>query len=300
MYNIFNYKLAWRNNMKIAVSSYSYGSYAYDDKLGILGAMDHAKSLGFSGIEIDGNEYTTNKDIVFKIRNHSERIGLPVIGLDVGANFTKDDCRAFAEEIELVKKHVDIAHDLGAPIMRHDVSYGGFSENSGITFESCLPLMADCCKEVADYAAKRGVKTMFENHGFFIQHHERVKKLIEAADHENFGYLMDIGNYLCADDDPITAVKSLIKYADHVHIKDFHYSSKENAPEGNGWFKTLNGNYLKGAVAGEGCVNVSEIIKILNDSGYTKYLTLEFEGTEDNLIGIESGFKFISSVIERI
>ena len=78
--------------MKIAVSSYSYGSYAYDDKLGILGVMDHAKSLGFSGIEIDGNEYTTNKDTVFNIRNHSEKIGLPVMGLDVGANFQIGHC----------------------------------------------------------------------------------------------------------------------------------------------------------------------------------------------------------------
>ncbi len=286
--------------MKIAVSSYSYGSYAHDDKLGILGVMDHAKSLGFSGIEIDGNENTTNKVIVWKIRNHSEKIGLPIIGLDVGANFTKNDCGAFTDEIELVKKRVDIAHDLGAPIMRHDVSYGDFSENSGITFESCLPIMAECCRKVAEYAAERGVKTMFENHGFFIQHHERVKKLIEASDHENFGYLMDIGNFMCADDEPITAVNALVKYADHVHVKDFHFISKDYIPEGNGWFKTSGGNHLKGAVAGEGCVNVAEIIKILKSNGYNKYLTLEFEGIEDNLIGIEKGFKFINSVIERI
>ncbi len=37
--------------MKISVSSYSFGKYVADDKLGYLGIIDKAKELGFDGIE---------------------------------------------------------------------------------------------------------------------------------------------------------------------------------------------------------------------------------------------------------
>lgn len=37
--------------MKTCVSTYSYGGYMSDSKLGVLGCIDHAASEGFDGIE---------------------------------------------------------------------------------------------------------------------------------------------------------------------------------------------------------------------------------------------------------
>ena len=43
----------------------------------------------------------------------------------------------------------------------------------------------------------------------------------------------------------------------------------------------------------------AEIIKILKANNYNKYVTIEFEGIEDNLIGIQKGYEFLSLCIER-
>lgn len=284
--------------MKFTVSTYSFGEYMDPKKLGILGVMDVAKEMGFEGIELVESEYLKLPDMIDAIKEHSQRIGLPLVAFDVGADFTKRECTATEDEIERVKGLVDLAAELGVPYMRHDVSYGKFSESSSISFEKALSHMKKGCFEVAEYAKKLGVKTLFENHGLYIQEHSRVKKLLDEVAHENFGLLIDIGNFMCADDSPNLAVSELSKYAVHVHAKDFHYKSYEEFFPGEGWFKTANGNYLRGAVIGHGDANVYKSLTILRDSGYNGYVTIEFEGIEDNLKGIKLGLDNLIKMIE--
>ena len=62
---------------------------------------------------------------------------------------------------------------------------------------------------------------MTENHGFFSQDSCRVEKLYTAVNHPNFGLLCDIGNFVCADEDPAKAVARVAPYTRYVHAKDF-------------------------------------------------------------------------------
>jgi sugar phosphate isomerase/epimerase len=132
---------------------------------------------------------------------------------------------------------------------------------------------------------------MTENHGYFSQDSSRVEKLINETNHENFGALVDIGNFMCADEDPAMAVGNLAKYAKHVHVKDFFKKSGMEIDPGDTWFKSRAGNYLRGAVIGHGDAKVYQCIQILKSSGYDGYYSVEFEGIEDNLVGIELGLK---------
>ena len=76
---------------------------------------------------------------------------------------------------------------------------------------------------------------MVENHGFFCQDSVRVEKLVTAIDHPNFGVLLDMGNFLCADDNPTTAVGRLLPYTFHCHAKDFHIKPGTDPYPGEGW-----------------------------------------------------------------
>lgn len=59
------------------------------------------------------------------------------------------------------------------------------------------------------YAAEKGIKTAVENHGTFCQDSDRVELLVNTVAHDNFGLLVDMGNFLCADENPAAAVGAL-------------------------------------------------------------------------------------------
>jgi len=276
--------------MKISVTSYSFGSYINEDKLGLMGIIDKAAEMGFEGIEFSSGAWQKDLDpeVAKAIKARCEEKGIACIAYLTGANFLAADLDA---EIARVKKCVDFTAEMGAPMMRHDVAGGfaGCGRKYSIGYDDALKIIAPAIREVTEYAASKGVKTMTENHGQFSQDALRVEKLINTVAHENFGALVDLGNFMCADEVPTESVAIMAPYAIHVHAKDFLWKSGMEIDPGEGWFRTRGMNYLRGAIIGHGVANIYQSVQILKKVGYDGYLTVEFEGAEDNLKGIRIG-----------
>ena len=132
---------------------------------------------------------------------------------------------------------------------------------------------------------------MVENHGFFCQDSERVEKLVNGVNHPNFGLLIDMGNFLCVDEDPTAALGRLMPYAFHVHAKDFHVKSGNEPNPGEGWFQSRAGNYLRGAIIGHGDVPIVQCLRLMKKADYDGVLSIEFEGIEEPLKGIAIGLE---------
>jgi inosose dehydratase len=151
-----------------------------------------------------------------------------------------------------------------------------------------LEKLATACAAIADYAAHYGITTSVENHGFYIQNSDRVQRLIHAVNRPNFKTTLDVGNFLCVDEDPVAAVKRNLPYASIVHLKDFNTRPSYRNP-GEGWMQTLSGNYIRGAIVGQGDIDMWEIIRFIKNSGYDGYISIEFEGMEDCKTGARIG-----------
>ena len=187
---------------------------------------------------------------------------------------------------------------LGVSVMRHDATFK-LKAIEGYTWEDALRDMVPAIREVSEYAAKKGIRTCSENHGYIFQDSERVEALIRAVDHENYRWLVDLGNFLCVDEDPLSAVRRAAPYAVHVHAKDFLYHIvKEGVPKPEGYFGTRNGNLLRGTVVGHGVVPIPECVKVLREAGYDEWISLEFEGMEDNIPALSAGLAYLRRVTE--
>ena len=114
---------------------------------------------------------------------------------------------------------------------------------------------------------------------------------MNTVNHPNYGALVDLGNFLCADEDTNRAVGVMAPYAFHVHAKDFLVKSGMEIDPGDCWFKSRSGNYLRATVIGHGEAHIAQSIGILKRNGYDGYVTVEFEGPEDNLAAISLGKK---------
>lgn len=281
--------------MEFSVSLYSFASELRKGALSPVECISAAKDLGFDAVEaVDFINFDCpleeREAKALELKEAADRCGLKISSLAVGADFLNGCGGDTAQEIQRVKGWVEIAALLGAPKMRHDITQG-YSRDSGKyqSYESLLPALATAVREVADYAAARGVMTMTENHGFFSQDSQRVEALYNAVGHPNFGLLCDMGNFLCADEDPAQAVAKVAPYTRYAHAKDFIYKPFYGENPGEGSFQTRGGNFLRGTIIGQGNVPVKQCLHLLKAAGFDGTIAVEFEGLEPALDGLRIG-----------
>ncbi len=289
--------------MKIGVSSYSWARYLREGILDIFGVIKETAQMGFDAIEFSGlnaPEGTTDLvDFARRLKDACAEAGLPIMSYTIGADFLNAE-GGWEAEVERLKGEVDIAATLGAPCMRHDATRGPSPERlSTWDFFQVLPILEKGCRAVTEYAADKGVKTMVENHGRFVQDSDRCEALMIAVNHPNFGALVDIGNFICADDDPVRAVTRMAPYAFHVHAKDFHRKPGCEDP-GRGWGRSRGGDLYRGAIVGHGNIDVRGCIAALYAAGYNGYLSIEFEGMEDNRLALEIGLENLRRYVAAV
>lgn len=285
--------------MKLGISSYSLYQVMQAGSMTLLEAIDWVADNGGEHIEIVplGFNFGENPELIGQIRERATQAGIAVSNYAIGANFIVDSEKAYAAEIARVKSEVDHAHALGVKLMRHDVA--SRPDTSIVRFQEDLPRIADACREIADYAAQYGITTSLENHGYYVQASDRVQAVIHAVDRPNYKTTLDVGNFVCVDENPVVAVKKNISYASMVHIKDFYIRPEGRSP-GAGWFRSAGGQYLRGAIAGQGDLDLWEILRIVKASGYDGYLSIEYEGMEDCRQGTRIAFDNVRRIWDEV
>lgn len=288
--------------MRIGVSAYSYYKLINAGEMELIDTIDAAKETGFDIIEfitLPGETKDERLELARKLKERAEKVGIEINAYAVGAELLYGGAtKNVADEVAKLKDEVDIAQALGVDRLRHDVANGiDYEQDPGESYYTLIDRLADPVREVTEYAAGLGIKTMTENHGFFSQDSDRVEALINTVDHPNFGALVDMGNFLCADEDPVSAVDRLLPYAFHVHAKDFIFKSGQEINPGGGWLTTRSSNYLRGTVIGHGVVPVYHIVQLLKHRGYSGDLSIEFEGWEDPNQAIPASFAYLKSCL---
>lgn len=288
--------------MKVSVSSYSFQRMLNNGEITQFGIIQKAKDLGFDAVEfvdIHPHDGSTEEEYAKKLGEECKKVGLAISNYTIGADFIYGSDGNLDAEVERLKKQIDIAAILGATSVRHDATRGYDSKDRTYRgFNDTLPIVAEGCRRVTEYAKTKGIKTMVENHGFFSQDSDRVEKLVNTVANENFGWLCDMGNFLCADENPVTAVGRAAPYAFYVHAKDFHVKSGMLPNPGEGFFKSRGGNYLRGAIVGHGDVPVMQCLSALKNAGYDGYVAIEFEGMEENITALKIGIANLKRFIE--
>ena len=155
--------------------------------------------------------------------------------------------------------------------------------------------MVETTRELCDYAASYGINTTLENHGFFCNGSDRILRILEAVDRPNMRLTMDVGNFQCVDESSEAAVKKCLPYAQIIHLKDFYIRDKDALPgqtqmfncSDGAWFETMGGKMLRGAITGQGDLNLRGIIRMIKAYGFDGYISIEFEGMEPCEIATE-------------
>ena len=260
--------------MLLGLSSYSLDPVIASGEMTLFDAIDWAAAQGAQCMELVpfafrfmDDERRIDSEYIKKVVRRARDAGIQLCNYSVLADLCKEDPEALRDEVARVKRHVDVAAELGVPMMRHDVSAfrRPHGENGLEYFERLMPLMVDSAGEIADHAAQYGITTLIENHGFFANGCDRVERILRAVNRKNYGLLLDTGNIACVDEDPAAAAHRMAAQARMIHLKDFYIRKRDPGDTtmfdcGGHWFLSMAGRYLRGSILAQGDLDIWEIL----------------------------------------
>lgn len=217
--------------------------------------MDDCAKFGLEGTELTSyylpqpvtNEYLCD------LKAHAFKLGLAISSTAVGNDFSRPIGPEREREIAQVKKWIDHAYTLGAPIVR---IFSG-NVNKPQTPQEAHRLVVAAMEECCQHAAQKGVFLGLENHGGLTGTADGVLAIIRDVKSPWFGAWMDTGNF--HGEDVYGELEKIAPYTLHVQVKVVT-SSRGRGPEPTD-FRRLS--------------------KILGGVGYRGWICLEYEEKED-------------------
>ncbi|WP_238655377.1 sugar phosphate isomerase/epimerase family protein [Paenibacillus piscarius] len=284
--------------MKLGVSTYSLYKAIQSGEMDVLDVIEWTAAAGGEHVELVpiGFDLHQQDGLAERIRTKADECGIALSNYAVRGNLITDSEAAYQAELARLKTEVDMAARLGVKLLRHDAAT--HPDTSIRHYRRQFARLTEGCREIADYAAGFGITTSVENHGYFLQTSDRVLGLVDAVDRDNFRTTLDVGNFVCADEDPLAAVLKNAPYASMVHFKDFYIRPGDRDP-GGGWFRSAAGRYLLGAVAGHGDLELAAITAAVKNSGYDGYISIEFEGREECKAGTQLALENVRKLWEQ-
>lgn len=269
--------VALEPRIRLAIASYSYWHFR-DPKVSIHQVIERAAALGAEGVDIlhrqmdlPEKEPLTAQHRVYlaDLKRHAFRHGISLVCLSIHQDFVDPDASVRSSQVKHTIKCIEIAAALGIPCVRinsgrwntiasfddlmkargDEPVLPGYTEEQG--FQWCI----ECLQQCLPHAAAAGVTLAVENHWGLTRTVEGMLKIASAIDSPFFGLLMDTGNFL---EDPYDRLRRIAPRTVMVQAKDY--------PGGGEWY-TLDLDYRR-------------IARILRESGFRGWVSLEMEGKE--------------------
>jgi sugar phosphate isomerase/epimerase len=261
---------------KIGTSTYSFWHFL-PEKVPIGLVMERARQLDLDGIEILHVQMESeDREYINDLKRLAFSLGLDIYCLAIHQNFVRPSKEAREKEIRLTKRCLEIAYQLGAPSIRLNSgrwetikNFDDLMANKGVeppiegyTEEDGFRWVVESMEECLPVAEDLGVVMALENHWGLTSTPEKTLKIVESVNSKWLRILMDTGNFL---EDTYNSLRKIAPYTILVHVKTYY---------GGGVWYELDLDYAK-------------ILEILEEARYRGYLSIEFEGKEDPIVGVD-------------
>lgn len=256
--------------LKVGLAAYSFRNYFEwsrgkknakyvegEKSMDVLKFIDYCAAHGAQGAELTSYYFApsaTKADFV-ACRKRAQGKGVEVSGTAVGNNFSyPKGSPERVEQLAYVHDWVENSVAMGAPHIR--VFAGKHPE--GVDPDSAEANASSALEEAAVFAGQNKVYLGIENHDS-IRNSDRLLRIVKAVKSPWVGVNLDTGNFV--SDDVYAEIAVAAPYAVNVQVK----------------------TEMRAGADGKGKVpaDLERVVKILKDSGYEGFVTLEYEAEAD-------------------
>jgi sugar phosphate isomerase/epimerase len=246
------------SKLRISLNAYSFNepltkkTMTLDDLLDFCAANDF-DAVDLTGYYFPGYPEVPDDNYIYHLKQKAHRLGLDISGTGVRNDFTSPDKGRRKDDIRLVKKWIECAAKLGAPVIR---IFAGPKIPEGYTWDEVTGWMVKDMKECAEYGSKYGVFVAMQNHNDFIKTAAQAQKIIELVDSDWFALVLDIGSYRTGD--PYQQIEQTAKFAVNWQLKEMMFVDDREQKQ-----------------------DLQKVIGIIKSSGYRGYIPIETLGAGD-------------------
>ncbi len=245
--------------IKLSCNMYSFNEPLRAQTMTLEGAFDFCAELGFEAVDPTGYYFPgypeAPPDIhLYAIKKRAFQLGLEVSGTGVRNDFTAPDRTKRLADVVLVKRWVDVAVKLGAPMVR---VFAGPAVAAGRSAAETTDSVVEHIRDCVAYGAERGVLIVLQEHDDFLKTAAQTLALRERIGSDWFGLNVDIGS-LRTTADPYVEIAQLAPYS-------YTWQIKEEV-------------YRKGVAE---ATDVAKVVRILRETAYRGYIQLETLGGGD-------------------
>jgi len=238
--------------MKLGANSVLFGGYDLETAFRCLALA------GYDGIELSAipgmSEHLVLerwRELVPDIRRYSREYGLELLAIEQPS-----------QDPERMEQAFQAAAELGIPIV--NCGPGGKTGD-----EASFQQSVDSIGRLAERAEHYGLTLCVKAHvGAAIHDTPTTLRLIEAIRSPAFGIDMDPSHIHRAGEDPVEALRAVIRHVRHVHIRDC--KGRERGPGK----PELQAN-------GRGDIDLLGYLRVLHEHGYTGPVDLEVIGAKE-------------------
>ena len=286
-------------SIKVALSSYSFAgwsgdgtSHEFNDTPNVFEMIDHCSEWGLDGIEFLQSHLVVNgaetDQKLAELAQHAAMSGVRIVTLAAQNNPLQASAADRADDLAELIKQIDAASILGAPFVRvmggrwGTISdweellahQGGEPPLEGFTDEDGLAWTVTCLRFAADYAGRKGITLVLENHWGPTGTAAGTKQIHDAVNSPFLKYVLDTGNFFHLEDQ----YAEMQVFADDlamVHAKMYFGGSRVGVPG----------------------LDYARIREILDGAGYRGYVSIEFEGNAHPKDGIRDGIEQVNTYL---
>lgn len=223
-----------------------------------------AKKYGYQGVEIRvecNHKHKIELNLSKKDRSLAKRMfkeeGIEIPCIATSLQFAIPDDKERRENIEKLKKYIELASDIGSPYIR--VFGGNFMPlEPKVAAQKCGLAL----REAAEFAEGTDAEILLETHDFFSVS-SRARQVIKEANHRKVNILWDIMHPQREMEDVEETYNHLRGFVRHLHIHDGFYS-----PEGK----------IEVCLLGEGIIDHEMPMWFLKSDNFRGYFSLEIIG----------------------
>ncbi|WP_247234723.1 sugar phosphate isomerase/epimerase [Telluribacter sp. SYSU D00476] len=239
-------------HIKLSCNLYSFNDPLRKGEMTLAEVLRFCSDLGFDAVDPTGYYFPGYPEVpqdeyVYEIKKQAFLLGLDISGTGVRTDFSAANKAKRAADVELVRRWVDVAAKMDAPVLR---VYAGRGVPEGHAEREVMDWAVDSIRQCVEYGKQKGVMIVLQNHNELLKTVDQVLYIRNKIATDWLGINLDIGSLRAGD--PYEEVAKLAPYAYTWQIKEnvYRYGKEEKT-------------------------DLKKIIQIIRNAGYRGYIPLE-------------------------